>query len=93
MQWIQTTTPGGAEPEHPAPVVTLTDGSGDGQAGATTTTVRGSAAGSVSLPKDVATSDDVDSAKTIGIIAIVVGAIGVILGAIALIMGRRRPTT
>jgi len=77
VRWIEVPTAGAAEPDHPAPTLQLTAGSSD--AGTT----------SVTIPKNLATQSDVDSAKTVGIIGIVVGAIGVVLGAVALITRRR----
>ena len=78
VRWIELTPAGGPEPEHPAPVLTLTAAKSDA----------GSAAATV--PKDVATSSDVDSAKTIGYIGIGIGAIGLIVAIVALV---RRPKT
>jgi hypothetical protein len=51
------------------------------------TLTKGAAAGSGSgaaEPKDVATQSDVDGAKMLAIVAIVVGAVGVVLGAVGL---------
>jgi uncharacterized protein YcnI len=80
VRWIELTPAGGEEPEHPAPVLTLTAAKRD--TGATST--------SATLPKDVATTGDVDSAKTVGIIGIVLGALGLIVAIVALV---RRPKT
>jgi uncharacterized protein YcnI len=78
VRWIEPRT-GGAEPEHPAPTLTLT------KASATDTSKTVSASKTtVVVPKNVATSDDVDSAKTIGIIGVVVGGLGLILAIVAL---------
>ena len=87
VKWIQQTPPGGAEPDHPAPELILTSGSSGtpSSASSTPTTTAGDA-----LPKNVATTSDVDSAKNTAIIGIVIGAIGVILAAIALVMAARR---
>ncbi len=78
VNWVQLTVPGGPEPDDPAPVLSLTSGSGDG---ATT-------------PTTVATSSvkqsDVDNAKTIAIIGIIVGAIGLLAGIGGLVSGRRK---
>ena len=92
VQWIQTSTPGGAEPEHQAPSLTLTEGDEGPGTGATTTTFKGGSgsSGNAALPKDIATTSDVDSAKNAALVGIVVATIGVALGAIALIMVRRR---
>ena len=47
------------------------------------------ASSSVTLPKNVATHSDVDSAKTVGIIGVVVGAIALIVAVVALFTRRR----
>jgi uncharacterized protein YcnI len=78
VRWIDTVTPGGEEPEHPAPTLTLVAATEDADAATTAAT----------LPKDVATSSDVDSAKTIGIIGIVLGGIALIVAVVAIV---RRP--
>jgi uncharacterized protein YcnI len=82
VRWVDPTTEGQPEPEHPAPVLQLvsadkaaTDGGAD-------------TAAKVAVTKNVATTSDVDSARTVGIIGIAVGAVGVILALIALV---RRP--
>lgn len=77
VRWIETATPGGDEPEHLAPTLTLVAAS-DTEAATTTTT----------LPADIATSSDVDSAKTLGIIGAALGALGLIVAVIAI---ARRP--
>jgi uncharacterized protein YcnI len=78
VRWIETATPGGAEPERPAPTLTLVAAK---SADTTATTAP-------AVPADVATSSDVDSAKTVGIIGIVLGALGLIVAIVALV---RRP--
>jgi uncharacterized protein len=90
VRWIDRPTTDGTEPEHPAPVLTL--GPADEAADHATTTM--AAAGSTS--SDTAstsssgnvTQDDVDSAKTLGIVGIVVGALG-LLAAVGALM--RKP--
>ncbi len=70
VRWIDEATEGAAEPEHPAPSISLvaSDAAGDSQ-GAT-----------------AATGDDSnsDTAKTLGIIGIILGALGLIAGVAAL---------
>jgi uncharacterized protein len=89
VKWIETTPPGGQEPDHPTPKLTLTAGEATGTTTPTTTTpVTGSA-----LPKNIATKSDVDSAKNTAIVGVIVGAIGVVLAAIALVLGARRRST
>jgi uncharacterized protein len=87
VTWVQVTPAGGPEPEHPAPTVTLTAGSADAHGGGDTA----AAATSPTLPKDIATTSDVDSAKTVGIIGIVLGALGLIVAIVALVAGRKKP--
>jgi hypothetical protein len=89
VNWVEQTPAGGPEPEHPAPSVTLTASSGDGHGSATPTTDKATTA--VSLPHDVATSSDVDSAKTVSYVALGVGIVGLIVAIAALVLGRKRP--
>ena len=79
VRWVEPTVEGQPEPEHPAPVLKLVKDSGGTAAGAAKATA---------AAKDVATTSDVDSARTVGIIGIAVGALGVILALVALL---RRP--
>jgi uncharacterized protein YcnI len=80
VRWIESATPGGEEPERPAPVLTLVKEDTDDAAATTTAT----------LPTDIATTSDVDSAKTVGIIGVVLGALGLIAAVVALV---RKPRT
>ena len=86
VDWVQQTPSGGPEPENPAPTVTLTAGGDNGG-----TNASGNAT-SPTIPKDVATTSDVDSAKTVGIIGIVLGALGLIVAIVALVRGRKTST-
>jgi uncharacterized protein YcnI len=79
VNWVQLTVPGGPEPDDPAPVLTLTDAESDGASPTPTTP----AASTVK-------QSDVDSAKTIAIIGIIVGALGLLAGIGGLAMGRRK---
>ncbi len=86
VHWNQQTPPGGPEPDHPAPTVTLVAGSGEG--GATPTTVgTGTAAAASNVKKS-----DVDTAKTMSIVALVVGIVGLLVGIAAFVMKGRRTT-
>jgi uncharacterized protein len=76
VRWIEATPPGGPEPEHPAPVVTLTAAVSDSSDTA-------AAAPAVS-------QSDVDQARTLGIVGIVVGSVGLVVGVTALVLSRRR---
>jgi uncharacterized protein len=78
VSWIQAAAPGGAEPEHPAPVLRLTDPSTGGGGGSAAT-----AAGP--------TTGDVDGARALGVAGLVVGGLGLVVAAVALATGRRRP--
>ena len=79
VRWIDPTTPGGAEPEHPVPTVTLTEGEGDH--GTTATTVP---AATTSTDK----SDD--DSDTLAIVAIVVGGVALLAAIGAIVASRRR---
>jgi len=81
VNWVQVTPPGGPEPDNPAPVLTLTAGDEGGSTTPTATT--GTASSNVS-------KSDVDNAKTIGIIGVIVGALGLIAGVVAIVLSRRR---
>jgi uncharacterized protein len=72
VRWIDEATEGGAEPEHPAPTISLvaSDGSGDDHGAAATT--------------NTADDSDSDTGKTLGIVGIIVGGLGLIAGLAAL---------
>jgi uncharacterized protein YcnI len=76
VRWIEEETPGGAEPERPAPVLKLTKDA----AATTVTTAPGQAsqAGEVATPKatGAASKSDVDTARTFGILGMVFGLLG-----------------
>jgi uncharacterized protein len=92
VKWIETTPPGGQEPDHPTPKLTLTAGTETSGGGTTPTTATTPVTGSA-LPKNIATTSDVDSAKNVAYVGLGVGVVGVILGALALALGRRRTTS
>ena len=77
VNWVQVTPAGGPEPDNPVPVLTLTSATAD--TGATTP------AATSTVKKS-----DVDNAKTIAIVAIVVGALGFLFGIGGLARGRRK---
>ncbi|HUI47638.1 MAG TPA: YcnI family protein [Acidimicrobiia bacterium] len=77
VDWTQVTPPGGPEPDNPEPVLTLTAADNATTTPAATTT---------------ASKDDVDNAKTIAIIAIIIGALGLIAGVGGVLLGRRKTT-
>jgi uncharacterized protein YcnI len=82
VNWVQVTPPGGPEPDDPAPVLTLTAGE-EGGSTTPTTSPSGTASGAV-------TQSDVDNAKTIALIGVIVGALGLIAGVVAIVLSRRR---
>jgi uncharacterized protein YcnI len=84
VSWIEEETPGGAEPEHPAPVLTLTE-AGDGATATTTPATTNTA----TATKDLAKQSDVDSAKTLGVLGLIVGALGLIAAIGAFTIKRR----
>jgi periplasmic copper chaperone A len=69
VRWIEATPPGGPEPDHPAPTLTLTKAGTD----------------------STSSGSDDSTARTLGIIGIVVGALGVAFGAGAILVSRRKP--
>jgi uncharacterized protein YcnI len=83
VNWVQVTPPGGPEPDNPAPVLTLTAGEAGAPTTPTTAATTGSASSNVS-------QNDVDNAKTIAIIGVIVGALGLIAGVAAIVLSRRR---
>ena len=91
VRWIEEAAAGGAEPEHPAPVLTLTDAAAAaddhhaaGSDSATATTAAAASAGDEHEDED---HDD----HVLPIIALVVGALGLIAGVTALAKPRRTP--
>jgi uncharacterized protein YcnI len=76
VRWIDTSTPGGAEPAHPAPTITLTDAKSG-------TDVRNGAQSTAAKPS----GDSDDTARVLGVVGILLGAAGVGYGVFA---GRRR---
>jgi uncharacterized protein YcnI len=76
VRWIDTSTPGGAEPAHPAPTITLTDAKSG-------TDVRNAAQSTAAKPSGG--SDN--TARVLGVVGILLGAAGVGYGVFA---GRRR---
>jgi len=91
VRWIEDTPAGGPEPDHPAPVLTLTSGD---ESTVTTTAGSGSstpttAATIATVPTDVATKSDVNSAKTLSAVGIGVGLVALVLALGAFMLGRR----
>jgi uncharacterized protein len=84
VRWIDTPAPGGAEPEHPAPTLTLLP------AGATNATA---AAPASPAPAAQTSSNQKNSSNTLSIIALVLGALGLLAGIGALALARRTRQT
>jgi len=92
VRWIESTPPGGEEPENPAPTLELTSASDDGDDGTTATTAADTSPQGGNQAAQIAdVGDDADTAKTLGIVGIVVGAVGLLVGLGALAASRRRP--
>ncbi len=85
VRWIQTQTPGGPAPDKPAPILTLT------KPGATATPTSQPASTPTVAVSSVKKSD-VDSAKTLGIVGIIVGALGLLAAGAALATRRKAQT-
>ncbi|TYB38211.1 YcnI family protein [Micromonospora sp. AP08] len=81
-RWIEEPTPGGEEPENPAPVLTLTAASA-------------SASPAASAPAAAADDDDDDAdtgaATAFGVAGLVAGLAGLVLGGLAFLRTRREP--
>ncbi|MEU5525628.1 YcnI family protein [Micromonospora chersina] len=81
-RWIEEPTPGGEEPENPAPVLTLTAASA-------------SASPVASAPAAAADDDDDDAdtgaATAFGVAGLVAGLAGLVLGGLAFLRTRREP--
>ena len=96
VRWIEVPQDGQEEPEHPAPVLTLSEASEDGHshgAAADDKTSDDTAAAENASARSSASDDEGDSggtdttARVLGVVGIVVGAAGVAYGVLA---GRRR---
>jgi uncharacterized protein YcnI len=88
VKWIDPVTEGGPEAEFPEPTVTLTAGGDDHH---DTSTTIAAASGDTAGGSVKTAQDDADTAKTIGIIAIVFSVIA--LFGIAFSMFRKRPAS
>lgn len=88
VAWTQQTLPGAPAPDRPAPVLDLTataDNTSTPPTTAATTSGRATA-----LPAGAASRTDVNSAKTLAIIAAVIAGLGVMVGIGGIALGRRR---
>lgn len=89
VRWIEETPASGEEPEHPAPLLRLVASSGDEHGDTTTTTTADNDTPSGVTLSNTASQDDVDSAQSLAVVALVVGALGLIAGAFGIVRGRR----
>ncbi len=87
VNWVQVSPPGGPEADNPEPVLALTAGAAGN---ATTPTTTGTSSGSTG---STVKKSDVDGARTIAIVGIVVGALGLLLGAAAIGTSRRNSSS
>jgi uncharacterized protein len=85
VRWIEPRVASGPEPDHPAPVLTLTKASTTDTAAGTSPT---DSQTSTSSPANSSTSSSDGTARTLGILGIVLGVLGVGVGSAAMI--RRR---
>ncbi|WP_242606975.1 YcnI family copper-binding membrane protein, partial [Protofrankia symbiont of Coriaria ruscifolia] len=95
VRWIDVAQPGQNEPEHPAPVLTLTAAGSDNTASHGASAAGASpAAGTAALINTASNSTDNSdgTARGLGIAGLVVGLIGIGIGAVALLGRRRRGT-
>jgi uncharacterized protein len=91
VRWVDPVTPGGAEPEHPAPTLTLaaepTNGAADAGASAAPATASPPAAPASAR---VAADTTDGTARALGTAGLVVGVLGLLVGAAGLGAARRR---
>ena len=84
VRWIDPVPANGPEPDHPTPILQLTPAT---DASTSPTTIGSTAAATTT---GLAKKSDVDSARTTGIIGIVVGALGLVAAGAALATRRRK---
>jgi uncharacterized protein YcnI len=91
VRWIDLAQPGQAEPEHPAPTLTLTKG-GEAAATTATTSAAGADAGDEQAA-DAGNGSEGGDGTGLAVVALVVGIVGVLTGVAAMAMARRRSAT
>jgi len=95
VRWIDVPTPGGAEPEHPAPVLELV--AAEEETTVTTTADGGTGTGTGTddalSASNVASKTDVDDANRTGVIGIVIGVLGLVVAGVAIAMARKGTAT
>jgi len=85
VSWIENTPPGGPEPDHPTPVLTLTAASGD---------TASSSSAATTAPQVAATPTESrkdNNGRRLAFVALLVAIAGVVLGIVALVRGGREP--
>jgi periplasmic copper chaperone A len=93
VRWIDPVQPGQPSPDHPTPILNLTSAAPATGTSTSTTTPKAAAPKAAAPASDIshlAKQSSVDSAKTIGIIGIVIGALG-LAAALAALATRRQP--
>ena len=88
VRWIDLSTSSDSDPEHPAPVLTLTPASSSGDAAASSTATTAASSGSVNSASGSSSSSP-STNDALGIAGLVLGAIGAACGAAALWFVRR----
>jgi uncharacterized protein YcnI len=89
VRWVDPVTEGGPEAQHPTPILKLSE-QGSTTHSTTPTTVAPAAAATGAVKT---AQDDADTAKTVGIIAIVVGGLALIGVVVLLVVRRRGPAS
>ena len=90
VSWIEDPAAAGQPaPEHPAPILTLTDSATGGTTTSSTVPV---AAGSPTVAASPVTKSDLDAANTKATVGIAIGALGIVTGIGGIVLGRRRST-
>jgi uncharacterized protein YcnI len=84
VRWIDPVVAGQPAPDHPTPILTLTPASASGGSTSTTVAAAASSGGSNVAIAQLATKSSVSSAKTVGVVGIIVGALGVIVALLAI---------
>jgi uncharacterized protein YcnI len=87
VRWIDVPQAGQPAPDHPAPVLTLTAAAA---AGSSTPTAASSSAAAAPAAAAVSKSGSDGTARTLGIVGIIIGAAGLLVGAVGMSAARRK---